>query len=492
MDVVNTFRNFYSEYVSFYFLWLIHLIHWIVFPIILGLILHSLLLSNYIKKMTIYNDNEIRIDLKDIILLGFSGLIIIFSDLFQKTWMQKEKMFCYIWGMENFLNNEPNNDFKSDQNIDFLFGTKIKVMKRKKFIFRNIISYLILGIVIIIRLISIHFLFYLQRKWNDEYQIKGKLGYAVVSGGISLLMSQIYKFLSNKLSYWENHKNLINQFNSLTFKVFLFEFFNNYATILYIAFYKPYLDIIHNTNNNIINSDSEKFNYFSEIQIHLYVLLLINIGENLASFGMPLAYYLYQTRFKNNNKLVSKDKNYTIKYQMSCFKYDNLLIEYMQKIILFGYINLFLVAVPLCPIFIILILILEYILDAYKLSNFIYITSIGGAKGIEVYNTIIKIISFIGIMSNGGLILFTKQYQDNNNTFRNFNLTELSGIMRSPIGIFALFENVILFFTSFISINIEPKWFKHLEKYKSIYLEKYYNREKKKLPHLLNSSKKLS
>ena len=46
---------------------------------------------------------------------------------------------------------------------------------------------------------------------------------------------------------------------------------------------------------------------------------------------MPLAYYLYQTRFKNNNKLVSKDKNYTIKYQMSCFKYDNLLIEYMQK-----------------------------------------------------------------------------------------------------------------------------------------------------------------
>ena len=70
-------------------------------------------------------------------------------------------------------------------------------MKRKKFIFRNIVSYLILGIIIIFRLISIHFLFYLQRKWNDEYQIRGKLGYAIVSGGISLLMTQIYKFLSN-------------------------------------------------------------------------------------------------------------------------------------------------------------------------------------------------------------------------------------------------------------------------------------------------------
>ena len=487
MEVINTFRNFYGEYVSYYFLWLVHLIHWIIFPIILGLILYALLLSNYIKKITVYNDNEIRIELKDIILLGFSGLIIIFSDLFQKTWIQKEKMFCYIWGMENVLDNETNNDFKSDQSIDFLFGTKIKVMKKRRFILRNIISYVILGIVIVIRIVSIHFLFSLQRKWNEEYQTRGKLGYAIVSGGISLIMTQIYKFLSRKLSYWENHKSLINQYNSLTFKVFLFEFFNNYATIFYIAFYKPYLDIIHYSNNV-----SEKFNYFSEIQIHLYVLLLINIGENLASFGMPMAYYLYQTKFKNNNKIIANDRNYTIKYQMSCFKYDNLLIEYMQKIILFGYINLFLVAVPLCPIFIVLILILEYLLDSYKLANFVYMMNIRGAKGIEVYNTIIKIISFIGIMSNGGLILFTKQYQDNNNTFRNFHFTELSGIMRSPIGIFALFENIILFFMSFISFNIQPKWFRHLEKYKSIYIEKYYNREKKKLPHLLNTSKKLS
>ena len=486
MDVVNSFRNLFSEYVSYYLLWLTYLIHWIVYPIILGLILHILLLKDNIKEMTVYNDNEIIIDLKDIVLLGFSGLIIIFANLFQKTWMQKEKMFCYFWGMENYLNNEPNNDFKSDHSIDFLFGTKIKVMKRNKFIFRNILSYIILWMVIIIRLISIHFLFSLQRKWNEEYQIKGKLGYAMVSGGISLTMTQIYKFLSRKLSYWENHKNLIDQYNSLTLKVFLFEFFNNYATIYYIAFYKPYLDITYNTNN------IEKFNYFSEIQIHLYVLLLINIGENLASFAMPMAYYLYQTKFKNNNKKIENDKDYSIKFQMSCFKYDNLLIEYMQKIILFGYINLFLVAVPLCPMFIILILILEYILDSYKLVHFIYFNYIGGAKGIEVYNIIIKIISFIGIISNGGLILFTKQIQDNNNTFKNFHFTDLSGIMISPIGIFVFFENIILLFTSSISINIEPKWYKHLEKYKSIYKEKYYNREKKKLPHLLNISKKLS
>ena len=493
MDLLNTFRNLYSEYISFYFLWMIHLIHWILYPTIIGILLYALIGSNYIKKIIIYNDNEIKIDLKDIILLSFSGVIILLANLFHKTWKQKEKMFCYFWGMENFLNNEPNNDFKPDQNIDFLFKTKIKVMKTSKFIFRNFISYLILGLIIVIRLISIHFLFSLQRKWNKEHQTVGKLGYAMVSGCISLFMTQLYKFLSRKLSNWENHKSIIDQRNSLTFKVFLFEFFNNYATLFYIAFYKPYLDI---KNENSLMKDNEKFNYSLEIKIHLYVLLLINFGENIVSLLLPVAFYFYHTKIKvnhntNNNEIIS-NKNNSVKHQMTCFQYDNLLIEYMQKIILFGYINLFFVVVPLAPIFIILILVIEYLLDSYKVTNYLYIQNIGGAKGIEVYNNIIKIISFIGIMSNGGLILFTKQYQENNNTFKNFNLTELSGIIRSPISIFIMFENIILLIMSFINIDIKPKWFSHLEKYKSIYKEKYYNRDRKKLPHLTNKSKKLN
>ena len=498
MDLINTFRNLYSEYVSFYFLWMIHLIHWFLYPIIFGIIMFALIQSNYITKIIIYNDNEIKIDLKDIILLSFSGFIIILADLFHKTWKQKENMFCYFWGMENFLNNEPNNDFKPDQNIDFLFKTKIKVMKTSKFILRNIISYIILGIVIIIRLISIHFLFSLQRKWNKEHQTVGKLGYAMLSGCISLLMTQLYKFLSRRLSNWENHKIIIDQRNSLTFKVFLFEFFNNYATIFYIAFYKPYLDI---KNENILKSKgiftkTEKFNYFFEIKIFIYVLLLINIGENIFSLILPVAYYIYQTKIKNNrasNEIIAKNNDAdTVRHQIVCFQYDNLLIEYMQKVILFGYVNLFFVAEPLVSIPIVLILVMEYLLDLYKVSNYLYIEIIGGSKGIEVYNIIIKIISFIGIISNGALVLFTKQYQDNNNTFQNFNFTELSGIIRSPISIFIMFENIILVFMSFVSINIIPKWFTHLEKYKSIYKEKYFNRQNVKLPHLTSSSKKLN
>ena len=495
MDIINTFRNLYTEYISFYFLWMVHLIHWILYPTVFGIILYALITSNYIKKIIIYNDNEIRIDLKDIILLAFSGLIIILADLFQKTWNQKEKIFCYFLGMENFHNREPNNDFIPDQSIDFLFKTKIKVMKKRKFIFRNVISYIILGLVIIIRVVSIHFLFTLQRKWNEEHQTVGKLGYAIVSGTISLLMTQLYKFLSRKLSHWENHKLMINQRKSLTFKVFLFEFFNNYTTLFYIAFYKPYLDITNNKNKFL--PGVTKFNYFLELKIHLYVLLLINFGENIVSFILPLAFYFYQTKIKNNtnnNEINSNKKNNnTVKHQMVCFQYDDLLIEYMQKIILFGYINLFFVAVPLAPMVIILILALEYVLDSYKVSNYLYIQIIGGAKGIEIYNNIIKIMSFIGIMSNGGLILFTKQYQENNNnTFKYFNFTEISGIVRSPISIFIVFENIILLFMSFISIDIKPKWFTHLEKYKSIYKEKYYNRDAKKLPHLISPTKNLN
>ena len=43
MDQINTFRNLYSEYISFYFLWMVHLIHWILYPTILGIILFKIL-----------------------------------------------------------------------------------------------------------------------------------------------------------------------------------------------------------------------------------------------------------------------------------------------------------------------------------------------------------------------------------------------------------------------------------------------------------------
>ena len=108
--------------------------------------------------------------------------------------------------------------------------------------------------------------------------------------------------------------------SSLTFKVFLFEFFNNYSTLIYIAFYKPYLDI---KNENLLKKITEKFNYSLELKIHLYVLLLINIGENIVSLLLPVAYYFYQTKIKdnrneNNNEIISKI-NSSVRHQMKCF-----------------------------------------------------------------------------------------------------------------------------------------------------------------------------
>jgi len=120
------------------------------------------------------------------------------------------------------------------------------------------------------------------------------------------------------------------------------------------------------TKKSFYDLNWNKLNYTSNYPFNKEIIhkpknldLLIELAEKLA-VGFPhVRVDLYVL------------KDYSIKFQMACFKYDNLLIEYMQKIILFGYINLFLIAVPLCPLFIFCILILEYVLDSYKLVHFI-------------------------------------------------------------------------------------------------------------------------
>ena len=50
-----------------------------------------------------------------------------------------------------------------------------------------------------------------------------------------------HRSLAEKLNQWENHRTDIKYENALIFKVFLFEFVNNFLAMIWIAFLSPYL-----------------------------------------------------------------------------------------------------------------------------------------------------------------------------------------------------------------------------------------------------------
>ena len=473
--LVNTIRNYFGEYISFYFLWCTSFCNWMILPSLIGFLVFIVganqdeILQNYeiktIKKLTL--------NTYDIFLIILCIFITIWAMLFLKVWRQNEQLFSYFWGMENYEKIEPlNGNFTPNKTYDFLFGERIKVFSTVSSNFRRFISYIVLGMMIIIRLVSVHYIYQIKNKEKYSQSLKWNIIFGCITGLTLKLMSILYEFIAKLFCEWENYEKLSQKQNALALKLILFEFVNNYSTLFYIAFYKTY-------------SKQKCFydNCFQELEIQLYLLLIINFSFNLYEIFYPLI--MYQIRLRRINKHpLFQPKKHSIEHQILSNECNTLIYDYNKRLILFGFVCLFSVAAPLTPIISLILSYLEIYVDVYKIFNLNRIDIIEGASGIDIYNSILKMFYFIGMLTSVALILFSNPHLLNLKYYVDFSILKNKDFINKFI-LFAIIENVILFIMNTFNYNDLPYWFNYLSEYKSIYTKKYFNRDYKNLPHMI-------
>ena len=106
------------------------------------------------------------------------------ATVFLKAWKQKEKMFRFIWGMENYEKNEPTDAaFKPNKTMKFCFGATINTVTTTSYMFRKTISFLILAVILLIRVSIVYYTFSL--KAEGEQSIERNIIVASISGVIT-------------------------------------------------------------------------------------------------------------------------------------------------------------------------------------------------------------------------------------------------------------------------------------------------------------------
>jgi hypothetical protein len=178
--------------------------------------------------------------------------------------------------------------------------------------------------------------------------------------------------------------------------------------------------------------------------------------------------------FKKQQK---KIKFGSIQNQILLTNYESLIYDFNERIISFGFVCLFSVAAPLTPIISLILSYLEIYFDVYKIFNLNRIPIIEGASGIDIYNSVLKMFYFIGMLTSVALILFSNPHLLNLKYYVDFSILKNKDFINKFI-IFAVIENVILFVMNAFNYNDLPNWFNHLSEYKSIYAKKYFNRER--------------
>uniref|UniRef100_A0A8C3M8P7 Anoctamin n=1 Tax=Geospiza parvula TaxID=87175 RepID=A0A8C3M8P7_GEOPR len=193
---------------------------------------------------------------------------------------------------------------------------------------------------------------------------------------VIIILDEVYGCIARWLTQIEVPKTDKNFEERLIFKAFLLKFVNAYTPIFYVAFFKgrfvgrpgDYVYIFHSFRME----ECAPGGCLMELCIQLSIIMLGKqlIQNNLFEIGIPkMKKFIRYLKLKRRRSLdheehMKKKQRYEVDYNLEPFA--GLTPEYMEMIIQFGFVTLFVASFPLAPLFALLNNIIEIRLDAKK------------------------------------------------------------------------------------------------------------------------------
>ncbi|XP_069474206.1 anoctamin-7 isoform X2 [Ambystoma mexicanum] len=239
---------------------------------------------------------------------------------------------------------------------------------------------------------------------------------SVVNLIIILILSKIYIFLAHFLTQWEMHRTQTAYEDAFTFKVFLFQFVNFYSSPIYIAFFKGRFVGYPGHYSTLFGMRNEECSPGGCLIELAQELLVIMVGKqvinNIQEFIVPKIRGLWQKYKLRTTKegmdtdayISSWERDYTL---VPC---EGLFDEYLEMVIQFGFITIFVAACPLAPLFALINNWVEIRLDAHKFVCEYQRPVVERAQNIGIWFKILEVITYLAIRSNAFLIAFTSDF----------------------------------------------------------------------------------
>ncbi|XP_025890422.1 anoctamin-1 isoform X1 [Nothoprocta perdicaria] len=237
---------------------------------------------------------------------------------------------------------------------------------------------------------------------------------------VIIILDEVYGCIARWLTQIEVPKTDKNFEERLIFKAFLLKFVNAYTPIFYVAFFKgrfvgrpgDYVYIFHSFRME----ECAPGGCLMELCIQLSIIMLGKqlIQNNLFEIGIPkMKKFIRYMKLKRRRSLdheehVKKKQRYEVDYNLEPFA--GLTPEYMEMIIQFGFVTLFVASFPLAPLFALLNNIIEIRLDAKKFVTELRRPVAVRAKDIGIWYNILRGIGKLAVIINAFVISFTSDF----------------------------------------------------------------------------------
>ncbi|CAF2057104.1 unnamed protein product [Rotaria magnacalcarata] len=345
---------------------------------------------------------------------------------FLKSWKQKNAEITHRWDLMEFEEeeNRPRPEFAirastvEKNPVTGILEPYFSATSRRYRVLSGVITLSVMICIVIIFIIAIIVyriivsISLFQSNELRQYALSvASISGAVINLIIIMVLGRLYEIIAYKLTQWEMHRTQNDFDNHFTIKVFIFQFVNIYSSIFYIAFIKGkaigypghYVKIL-----NLRQEECTQGGCLMELAIQLGIIMIGKQAlSNIQEVMLPKILALYQ-RWQ-----VSIPKTKSTTQWEDDFKhipFGGLFEEYLEMVLQFGFITIFVAAFPVAPFFALINNWIEIRLDASKLVCATRRPIAFRSSTIGIWFNILQILAYLAIVANAFLIAFTSEF----------------------------------------------------------------------------------
>ncbi|XP_053058773.1 anoctamin-1 isoform X6 [Acinonyx jubatus] len=374
----------------------------------------------------------------------FSVFMALWAATFMEHWKRKQMRLNYRWDLTGFEEEEvsgfdhPRAEYEARVLEKSLRKeSKSKETDKVKLTWRDRFPAYVTNLVSIVFMIAVTFAIVLgviiyristaaALAMNSSPSVRSNIRVTVTATAVIInlvviiLLDEVYGCIARWLTKIEVPKTEKSFEERLIFKAFLLKFVNSYTPIFYVAFFKgrfvgrpgDYVYIFRSFRME----ECAPGGCLMELCIQLSIIMLGKqlIQNNLFEIGIPkMKKFIRYLRLRrqsppDHDEYGKKRQRYEADYTLEPFA--GLTPEYMEMIIQFGFVTLFVASFPLAPLFALLNNIIEIRLDAKKFVTELRRPVAVRAKDIGIWYNILRGVGKLAVIINAFVISFTSDF----------------------------------------------------------------------------------
>ncbi|XP_066910588.1 anoctamin-4-like isoform X4 [Clytia hemisphaerica] len=379
------------------------------------------------SKVTHFFDNEAT--------LFFAIFMSLWATIFLEFWKRKQVSLAYEWHTMDFEEDEERprpeylaavtrlkeNPVTGKMEPYMPLGQKCK---RLTGAFGIVIFFVVLVLAAVVSVVIFRAAFYafLLKSDNAMIRQRAKLVVSGVAACVNLIAINLLKFIYQRIAVmitnWENPRTRTDYEDSFTVKMFWFQFANTYASIFYVAFFKS--EFFTGSVGRYKRFTASNFRFdgcsvqgcFMELTLQLIIIM---VGQQIIGNIMEIVIPFLKTKYrdykgkKQHLYESSEEPRWVTDYEGEMQTKFSLFWQYLEIVLQYGFVTMFVAAFPLAPLFALINNMVEIRLDA---SNFIHNFRrpvAERAEDIGAWYSILATLTTFSTIVNGFVLAFTSE-----------------------------------------------------------------------------------